>query len=231
MIEKYCSNKSSKIVYLMGIDGSGKTTLSKVLTGCLLKSGIKACAIWFGFKEFHIIYVVKFMKLILGSQRASKMINLHAPIHRNEPVKAKFISRLIYLVYFVFVMIDYLIWYRITLRKYKNCVIIADRYIFDMFVAMSTVYGNEELLYILYNLLKKFITKPTMVVYINVPPCEALKRKPEKPLNILKSQKRIYDILISLMREEGYKIVVIDGLKPLNKKVVNLLNIITDLAR
>jgi thymidylate kinase len=156
------------IVCLLGVDGSGKTTVAKLLRESLHDEGIASDYIWCGWRGFESwlfkpVTVPTKNALIRRGNEAQV-----ASAHKKIP------------------LFDYLVWLDYFVRVYpslaisliKSEVIVVDRYVFDVTSRLSTS-GGESNSFVLK--LFQLFPQPSVVLFIDVPPALAYERKDDVP--------------------------------------------------
>ncbi len=198
-----------KLIYIMGIDGSGKTTLAKGLISHFNKKGFKPCYLYA--RHYPVLlYPFKLISRNLLYQRSSEFQDYHGYIK----IKKKFSDRhrVIVRLYALVWIIDYLIvsFFRIHSKLIRNQNILIDRYIGDVVVNISIAskLSLKEEIWLL-KFFHLFFPKPHKSFFINVSEKIAFKRKTDiQSIEYLEERKQKYfDI------KPFYNFEVIDGNK------------------
>ncbi len=225
------------IIVFLGIDGSGKTTLSQYLYDELKKREIKVMYLWWLEGENTILK--RFLK------KFRKIHKLNPPIKTNpniQPTKKKNIAmKLFYVIYPKFVLLNYLlfgivkVWIPKITRAYD--ILILDRYICDVVLAISREFNYPYAKMVrLLKLFYKLLPEPSLIFIIEVPPEVAYSRKKEE-FNTMKNAKQLwknyhtlYSIIYSLSPD---KIIKVDNSKNIKitkikilKTTLNTMNIV-----
>lgn len=179
---------NNRFVVICGIDGSGKSTL--------LEKSLQD-------SELHFRTIKD--RFILGHHRPRCMPHISdllmkrkndnessVSIHEN-PRSGKVSGKLVSTIKFIYYLIDYSIMFRVKhynqLRRDK--IIIYDRYYFDFLVdpERSALNLNDSLVKLAYRF---FVPKPSLVIYVTVPPELAYKRKGELSISESKTLQQRY---------------------------------------
>lgn len=154
-----------KLVIVTGIDGSGKTTIAKLLVKQLRLRRYRVSYVWI--KSLHsIIYIIYHFfknitkeKLILNPNRIV--------IPRFEPTDYKGLSKLWLFLEFVSVLPWILL--KVYLPIFLGFVVVADRYVIDTIVTLSM--RVKELYFVnsfIGRLLLRMIPKETIIIHLDV---------------------------------------------------------------
>ena len=201
------------LICFTGIDGSGKTTLSKALVEMLNKNSIK-CKYVYGRIEPFIsrVFIWVGRKLFLRGKDAFGNYIEYSNIKRAAMKRNSFLST----IYQNILLFDYslqlLFKIRIPLILGKN--IVCDRYVYDTIIDLSVdmEFSGSEMR----DLIKKLFyiaPKPDIVFLIDLLEEIAFQRKKDTPsIEYLKERRKAY---FSIINEE--EIVVLDGSKSLDK--------------
>ena len=212
--------KRGIFVCFTGIDGSGKTTLSKSLVEEMKRNGIECRYVYNRFNPFLLKPFMMVARAIF--LRGKDMFEDYT--EDSDAKKRLFKNRLLSMIYQSFLLFDYsfqiFLKVKIPLMLGRN--IICDRYIYDTVctdLAVDLNYSEKKTMDILRKCLYLF-PKPDMTFLIDVPEEIAYKRKDDVPsVDYLKERRKIY---LDVGKEEG--MVILDGSIPLN----NLKSILED---
>jgi thymidylate kinase len=188
------SEKKGRLITFMGIDGSGKTTLTKILMSLLRSNGIKAKYVWGAYDVIMLRPLVLLLKLFSHGKtiKSSKSAKFQASMRRNP---RRGIVGFIYrsLVLFEY-QIEILTKIRIPLMNGTN--IICDRYVIDTVInlAVNLNYSQEEFAQ-LYAKLGDMCPKPDITFFVDTPVEVAFSRKDDIPsIDYLRKRRRLYII-------------------------------------
>ncbi|MFX0135429.1 MAG: dTMP kinase [Candidatus Hodarchaeota archaeon] len=196
--------KRGFIICFVGLDGSGKTTLSnRVIKILKNKYDLKCEYIW---AKFGI-------NTISNVKRRVKTCNLE--YKTDNPYKHPFKNNIILHIYLLYILIEHwvriIIKIRLPLLYGKN--FMCDRYYYDSIV---DVVVNFDITYIKAKEIFRFfigIPEPLIVFYIEIPEEVAYARKKDiYKLSYLKDRKKVYSFL-----KEDFKMISLDGTQSLEK--------------
>lgn len=157
------------IIIFTGIDGSGKTTISKALVNRLKSSNIETDYLWWFEAENSLFR--RFLRMVSGKKlkKQSKDTNRKLP-------ESSFITTL----YQCMVLLDYQrqtlfhVWMRSILGK----TIVCDRYIYDIVISFAMEFGyTREQAKGMLLFLSRISPKPDITFYVDVPVEIAIVRK------------------------------------------------------
>lgn len=207
-------NKSIIICFL-GMDGSGKSTLSSFLVSELKKSNYIVIYHWWLEGESSILRrtLRKIFRLTLLYSKQPETVTKHIPNKGKKILFSWFFPRIVLTDYLVFGFFRVTIHSKIGMKK----VFVFDRYYPDTICSLKKEFGldiNNMLLIRLYPFL---LPEPDLIFLIDVPPELALQRKKEEIQTIENAriiwndQKNIRNIIPYTMKTA--KIVRIDNSK------------------
>lgn len=202
------------LICFTGIDGSGKTTLSKELVELLNKKGVKCKYVYARLSPFVLKPFISIGRLIfhLGND-ISKNYSEYSNTKRRAIIRHSFLSR----VYQQILLFDYLlqIFFKVELPLVFGKNIVCDRYIYDTVITDLSVdmnYSKDKVINLLNNLLR-FFPEPDMTFLIDVPEEIAYQRKDDMPsVDYLKERRKRY---VDVGNEYG--MVILDGSKGLDE--------------
>jgi len=207
---KVADEENKMIIAFMGIDGSGKTTLSKMLYNKLKQQGAEM-----EYKEEFKYFLLKYIFNLFGSRKV-------------KGLRKKFLEERTPLFYFriwpFLIFFDFLIeWVWIKLFERRK-IVIKDRYIYDFLIGWEWLgYSNRFIKWLYLR-----FPKPDMVFICDVDPDFAYKRKGinnKSFLDFLWIQRKRYSKLA-----EELNIQVINTEKPKEETVEELINKILPLS-
>lgn len=186
--------RRGKLVCVLGIDGSGKTTLTSSLKSRLEAGGRKTAYVWCGWRSFESLPGRAMKKLLRRSDR------------RAAATTGRGSSRAIY----PFAIVDYLLNTLPRLRRElrRNEFIVSDRYVYDVTAAFVAAAGTRPTRK--YTFFHRFYPTPDHLFYIDVPADVAMARKEDVPSRdyLLALQ----DVYRQVLPRE--RVTVLDGTQP-----------------
>lgn len=202
--------KKGFFIVFLGVDGSGKTTLTQ-LVGSNLRDRFAIDSVYIWFRSKLQIFLSNLLRHKKDSRNA--ILNL----------KSKKGNMYYYKIYQYLILLDYLILTTIKIRipRYLGRNIISDRYIYDIILDLSNTFNyDRDKLEKLLNI-KGFPT-PDIVFMIDVPAHVAYKRKQEHPIEIIELRIKQFDLFERIMVEK-IKFIRLDGTKQINSLVEEII--------
>jgi glycosyltransferase involved in cell wall biosynthesis len=225
----------NRIVTVVGIDGSGKSTLSDRLVDRLIIRGHRAERVWFGAESKLMSAPRAFLKLFWKGQgsepaaaagivRTSSDNGYRAEIARKNELAARF--PIAARIYVVLALADYRMQISAKLWRHRKLdVIVADRYLFDVVVNIGLTLGwtPAKVVSLAQRQLAKFPT-PQARIFLRVEPEVSLSRKNDIPdIDYLRLRLRYYDAIATAF---GFN--VLDGTSPIETNADKLLDFVLD---
>jgi len=217
------ANNFPRLICLIGIDGSGKTTLAKNFVEEAKKIGIKYKYVWGNAQPIFLRPLRAMAHLTVLRKTDMKKANEdYEHVKETVSVKYGFLSR----IYSRVLMLDYFIWLflKVTVPLFLGRKIICDRYVFD--VAINLYFLNKALFTDIektaHSLLRYF-PAPGLLFLIDVPSAVAFQRKNDIPsMGFLEKRRVIYQKLSG-----EFNAVVLDGTSPLLDSVNEVIKRMT----
>ena len=193
-----------KLVVLMGLDGSGKSTQAAGLRDWLKADGIAAETVWMRGESYLTRPVLTLGKSLLRAPKESK---------RGEGVKAgkaydryvgskhsMFKNPLLRRIWTGLTLLDLYITFRAAFARIprKTGVVILDRYIYDSFIDIDTAYGEKgkEAERLLGSVMAGLFPRPHIVIHLAIEPEDAMRRKDDIPsLGYLEEREAVYEMI------------------------------------
>ena len=204
----------NKLIYISGIDGAGKTTISKALLNKFKPE--KAHYSWATLRPFFLLPFIKFFKyLFVRKYNKFSDYSFHKQKKRESLKKISFLL----VPQFIVALFDYYpqFLYKIFLKSFKYRVIIADRYYVDFFIERGMLADwnpQKTLEYILF--FDRFFIIPNHTFYLKVNAETAFSRKNDIPsIEYLNDRAFYYDYIHNKL---GSKIINANG------SIDNILN-------
>ena len=178
--------QGSLLICFTGIDGSGKTTQAKLLLDWLKSKGIKSKYVWsrgevLTIRRIFLFFGRRFLgttenKIASSEQAHREYQSRKSSLMRNSLVRTLW-STMTYLEHLIQINMD------IRRKMRDGCIVVCDRYLWDSSVDMATLnHKDHQWLSGGWNRLAwKFVPKPTITFFIDIPPEEAMKRKSDIP--------------------------------------------------
>lgn len=198
---------NGKLICFMGIDGSGKTTLSNLFIHKMQVNEIEFNYIWCKFGSYNQSLrnlLTKMSFLIIKKDKKT------SDFPGKKEIKQNTFSR-VYL-YFILIIhyIDILVKVKFPMVLGKN--VVCDRYLTDTVVdlVLEFDYSYNDAIKLVNNLY--FTPKPDILFYISVPVNLAYERKKENSIDYLKRKEEIYNKYSS-----ENQVIKLDGTKKLDE--------------
>lgn len=224
----------TRLVSIIGTDGSGKTTISAKLVEQLVAGGIDARQEWLGAESYLMAPVRRVLKLAWRTRSRTSMAGT-APDVRGVSVvdsgyrgeirrKNELVTRFSHAtpVYIFLVMLDYRLQLRRKLRRGSADLLVADRYVFDVGVNLGLALGwsPEEVVRFLQRQLTR-IRLPDVRVFLRVQPEVSLARKDDIPdAGYLALRLAYYDAVA-----QAFGFTVFDGSRSIEEIAESLLRL------
>ncbi len=193
-----------KMVVLMGLDGSGKSTQAERLRDWLKAGGISAETVWMRGESYLTRPVLAVGKALLGAPRETKRGDgIKAGKAYDDYVGSKhtmFKNPLLRRLWTGLTLLDLYITFRAAFARIprKTGVVILDRYIYDSFIDIDTAYGEggEEAERLLGSTMAGLFPKPDLVLLLEIAPEDAMKRKDDIPsIAYLDEREAVYEMI------------------------------------
>ena len=202
------------LISFTGIDGTGKTTLSKELVKSLKERGIECKYVYGRLKPFILKpFMLLGEWIFLRGRDVSRNYSDYANTKRTAIEHNSILSR----IYQRILLFDYVlqIFFKVKVPLSFGKNIVCDRYIYDTVITDLSVdmdYSEDKTIQLLNNLMR-FFPKPDITFLIDVPEEIAYQRKDDTPsLEYLRERRDTY-----LSVGNKYKMVILDGTKKLEE--------------
>jgi thymidylate kinase len=196
-----------QVIVLMGIDGSGKSTLSRALQHELALRGVPAVARWATLRPVLLKPFITLAKFMLV-RKAPKALNYEAHMQAKRSGMDKL--RFAHAVYFFIMTLDYLpqVWWKVGLPRLLGRHVICDRYYQDLALDFAiTINGDVPRMMRALRRLQHWVPATDLHYFVAVPPEVALARKDDVPsLSYLQERDRYYRAMATELR-----LPVLDG--------------------
>jgi thymidylate kinase len=209
----------ARVIALMGIDGSGKSTLSRSLQQELERRGVPSVARWATLKPVLMKPVIKAAKFLLV-RKAPKAADYEAHIAAKRSGMNKL--RFAHSIYFIVMTLDYLpqAWWKVGLPRLMGKNVICDRYYQDLALDFAiTINADPARMMRALHTLEKLVPAPDLHYFVSVPPAVALSRKDDVPsIGYLEERDRFYRAMA-----QALSLPVLDGQAPVAENCARLL--------
>jgi thymidylate kinase len=198
-----------KLIVLMGLDGSGKSTQAERASEWLASRGIPTEVVWMRGESYLTRPVIRIGKALLRAPRENKR---GGGIESGEDYgqyvdgkQAMFKNRFLRAVWRMLTITDLYITFRLSFRSVgrDTRVVILDRYVYDSLIDIDSAFGSggTEAVRMLDSLLLRLFPRPDMVFLLEISPEEAMKRKDDIP-SIVYLEER-YDMYLKFAEITG----------------------------
>jgi len=182
-----------KLIVLMGLDGSGKSTQAQMASEWLSRQGIPTEVVWMRGESYITQPVLRVGKALLGAPKEEKRgggIESGKDYERYVDGKqAMFKNRALRAIWRTLTIIDLYITFKLSFRSVSRDtrVVILDRYVYDSLIDIDSAFGSggaEAVKMLDSSLLGLFpepFPEPDMVFLLEISPEEAMKRKDDIP--------------------------------------------------
>lgn len=191
------------LITFTGIDGSGKSTISKALVEKMKTSNIDARYLWWFEAENSIFR--RFLRIFSGTKMKK------SAIEKKKLPESSFIKAL----YQYMVLLDYQrqTIFKVWMPSMLGKTIVCDRYIYDIVVSFAMEFGySRERAKDMLSFLRNISPVPDIEFYVDIPPEVALSRK--KDIISLKHHKELRRWYLDMV---SGSMIVLDGTKSLHE--------------
>lgn len=214
----------SHIVMLMGVDGSGKSSLTNMLHEELEKRGVRSVVVWATLRPVLMkpfILAAKF--LLVRKHNKFEDYTKHIKAKREGMRKLSWTRH----IYLFVILIDYLpqVLFKVYLPKLTGKLVICDRYYHDLVLDYGiTTQATMEKILTLLSYARAIFPEPDLHYLVSVPSAVALSRKSDIPsAEYLEERAEVYNRFAEFLGSQ-----VLDGTKPLDE---NCNRILSDVLR
>ena len=185
-----------RVITLMGIDGCGKSTLSRALQAELASRGVPAVARWATLRPVLVKPLIAAAKFLLV-RKAPKSVDYdaHMAAKRTGMNKLRFAHG----IYFWVMALDYLpqVWWKVGVPRLLGKVVICDRYYQDLALDYAVlVNGDAARMREALKVLARLAPTPDLEYFVAIAPEIALSRKDDVPsIAYLEERDRFYRAL------------------------------------
>lgn len=209
---------SKGLVYITGIDGSGKSTLVNIIEKELCQRGIRSTTYWLRFNHVISKPLLGFCRLI-GLTRYENIGGIRIGYH--EFSKSRIIS-------WLFIALQYLDALRVKYFKIfpasfkKNHIIILDRFVYDILIDMSVDTNIDLFSSRVYKCFTNLVPKNAKIILIDRDMDEVLKCRPEGVVDKYFKKRRV---LFDRLKHENNIIVIENSrtIEEMREQVIDIL--------
>lgn len=206
-----------KLICFIGVDGSGKTTISKEVAKILRERGIK-CKHTYGRLQPFILRPLTVIARKLIIRKAGKDYKAYKKEKKEAVKKMRILGKL----YTMILLVDYYLqlFIRIRLPLLFGKVVICDRYVYDTVINDIPLESEDiDTIEKWINRIFNFAPKPDIVFLIDVPEEISMMRKKDIPsIEYIRERRGIYLALGKI-----YGMVVMDGTRNLEELKCEIL--------
>lgn len=206
-----------RLICFIGVDGSGKTTISREVARILREKGIK-CKRTYGRLQPFILRTLTMVARKLIARKSGKDYKAYKKEKKKTVKKMKILSKL----YTMILLVEYYIqlFIRIRLPLLLGKVVICDRYVYDTVINDIPLESDDiDTIERWINRIFNFAPKPDIVFLIDVPEDISMMRKKDIPsIEYIHERRGIY-----LALGEIYDMVVMDGTEDLDELKCEIL--------
>ena len=215
------SSSKVKLICFTGIDGSGKTTLAKLLVDSIKKQSVK-CTYTYGRCKCRIampfFLLGKFLFLKGGdTKNYSEYSNTKKEAVEKHPILSSLYQNVILFDYFFRILI------KIIFPMMLGKIVVCDRYVYD--TVINDIPRSDNNIGNIRRLLKKcfrIAPKPDIAFLIDMPEEIAYQRKNDTPsIGYLRERRKIY---LEIGKEYG--MIILDGTKSLEELKIEIEKVV-----
>jgi dTMP kinase len=178
-----------KLIVLMGLDGSGKSTHAGQAREWLEAQGVPTQVVWMRGESYLTRPVLKIGKALLRAPKQEKRGGgiESGQDYRNyvDGKQSMFKNRFLRAIWRTLTIIDLYITFKLSFRSVSRDtrLVILDRYVYDSLIDIDSAFGSggAEAVKMLGSSLLGLFPDPDMVFLLEIPPEEAMKRKDDIP--------------------------------------------------
>ena len=210
---------AGRLVVIIGPDGSGKSSISKMLVERLSLKGSKVAYVWCRFESKMLWHTLRLMSRVMGHKGDYR----ETYTARTEKKNTILTGTPLKWPYLTFVIFKYMISLheKVARRLAEGGIVISDRYVYDTIVDLWVDFGrNDSNLRFLTPMLTNIAPKPEVIFWVDVPEDISMSRKGDVP-----------NIEYVALRRKGYELISksinatkLDGMLPVEVNVESIYN-------
>lgn len=178
-----------KLIVLMGLDGSGKTTQAELISQHLRAMGVPTQVVWMRGESYLTLPILKLAKALLRAPKEAKRgEGVQAGRAYERYVRSKqtlFRNRLFRSIWRSLALFDLYLGFKVAFANLAQgtTVVVLDRYVYDTLIDIDSAFGAKgaELERLLGSSLLKPFPRPEKVILLEISPEEAMRRKDDIP--------------------------------------------------
>lgn len=212
------NSKKGILVCLIGMDGTGKSTLSKKLVENMNQNGIKTKYTWSGLEPQILKPFFWLGKTLFIPRHEPRGGNY---VRYSTTLRKVLSNPLIRTIYESIFSLDYslqLLWnVRIPMMRGES--VVSDRYLYDVLIDLAVILSyTERKMGILLRTFELLLPKPSLVFLIDAPEEVAIKRKDDIPSIIHLSERR--KLYLCLAKRYGFTVIDSTNALPVLQSVI-----------
>jgi len=198
--------RKALFICFTGIDGAGKTTITRILVDHMKSKGLEVKYVWNRFKPIVFEPIMAFARAIFLRRRDPNENYAEYSKAKRTLFHSSVASRLYYYLSIFDYVVQTLTKIWLPLMLHKN--IVCDRYAYDMVVGLTVDLGHsKEKTHDTLRKLFKLLPKPDLVFLIDIPAEIAYERKNDIPsIDFLEARRKVF---LDIRRTCG--MILLDG--------------------
>jgi thymidylate kinase len=194
------------LVCLIGMDGTGKSTLSKKLVENMNEHSIKTRYVWSGLEPLVLkpFFWIGKALFIPRHERHEPT----TPVSFSKTLRKVLRNPLMRTAYESIFYLDYslhLLW-KVRIPMMRGECVVSDRYVYDVLINLAVILSyTERKMSIMLRAFERFLPKPSLVLLIDAPEEVAIKRKDDiSSITYLSERRGLY---LSFAKQYGFTVL------------------------